>query len=508
MGGIPTLSAGAVRTLAVTSLLAGALLLSQSRRLQAEENRHAGQKPETTSPSSAGEMTLPRTLPDFIELAEHLSAAVVNISIYSSSSPTPASGPRAFPGPRSHQDDPFRDFWEPFEHFFSPFPPHSFQQKSLGSGVILDQQGYILTNNHVIENAEEILVTLTNEKEYHGTLVGTDPKTDLALIKIDGAESLTTIALGDSDNLRVGEWVLAIGNPFGLDHTVTAGIVSAKGRNIGHGSYDQFIQTDASINPGNSGGPLINLKGEVVGINTAIYSRTGGNVGIGFAVPINVAKELVPQLKTTGKVTRGWIGVMIQKVTPEIATSLELPAAKGARIAEVIREGPAQEAGLKAGDVIVSFNGRVLGDSGELPLLVARIPIGETVSAEIVRENKEHQTVTLRIAELREEQPLLAAVQGPEPFGLAIQELSPPLRNDLGLNEDLAGVLVAQVEQGSVAEEAGVQRRDVILEVNRQKVHDLSSYRVALQKTEKGKGTLLLVRRGENTFFLTLKAAG
>jgi len=508
MGGLSTLSAGAVRTLAVSSLLAGVMLLSQSRGSAAEENSRGGPKNAATPASSTAEMILPRTLPDFIELAEHLSAAVVNISIYSSPAPAPTGGARPFHGPGGHQEDPFHDFWEPFEHFFSPFPPHSLQQKSLGSGVILDRQGYILTNNHVIEHAEEIHVTLADEKEYRGTLVGADAKTDLALIKIDGSESLTTMTLGDSDTLRVGEWVLAIGNPFGLDHTVTAGIVSAKGRNIGHGSYDQFIQTDASINPGNSGGPLINLKGEVVGINTAIYSRTGGNVGIGFAIPVNVAKELVPQLKTKGKVTRGWIGVMIQKVTPEVAAALELPAAKGARIAEVIGGGPAQEAGLKAGDVIVSLNGRALGDSAELPLLVARIPIGETVTAEIVRENKEHQTVTLRIAELREGRPTLAASQGFEQFGLAVQELSPPLRRDLGLGENLAGVMVSQVEQGSVAEEAGVQQRDVILEVNRQRVPDVSSYRLALQRTKKGKAALLLIRREESTFFLTLKAAG
>ena len=503
----PALWTRDVRTLTVASLFAGVTLLLQNPLLLAQESDRRGRKNEPTTTLSAGTI-IPRTLPDFIDLAEHLSAAVVNISILSSPSSNPTSGLRSFRDPSGRQDDPFHDFWDPFERFFSPFPPHSFQQKSLGSGVILDQQGYILTNNHVIENAEEIWVTLTNDKEYRGILVGADPKTDLALIKIEGPESLTIIALGDSDNLRVGEWVLAIGNPFGLDHTVTAGIVSAKGRSIGHGSYDQFIQTDASINPGNSGGPLINLRGEAVGINTAIYSRTGGNVGIGFAVPINVAKELVPQLKAKGKITRGWIGVMIQKVTPEIAASLGLSEAKGARVAEVIHGGPAQEAGLKAGDVIVAFNGRELGDSRELPLLAARIPIGETVTVEIIRGSKERQIVKMRIAELREEQPTLAATQEPEPLGLAVQELSPLLRDDLGLNKDLAGVMASQVEQGSVAEKAGVQPRDLILEVNRQEVHDVPSYRAALHKTGKGRDVLLLIRRGANTFFLTLKVAG
>jgi serine protease Do len=447
--------------------------------------------------------TVPHTLPDFINLAERLSAAVVNISTFPSSSPTGSGEPPL--GRR--QRDPFHEFWEPFERFFGPFPPHSFQQKSMGSGFILDHRGYILTNHHVIENAKEIWVKLTDEQEYKATLVGADPKTDLALVKIDGLQDLTPIALGNSDTVHVGEWVMAIGNPFGLDHTVTAGIVSAKGRNIGHGPYDQFIQTDASINPGNSGGPLINLHGEAVGINTAIYSRTGGNVGIGFAIPINVAKDLVPQLKDRGKVTRGWIGVIVQKVTPEIAASLGLPEAKGARVAEVMQGGPAQAAGLKSGDVIVKFNGRALNDSAELPLLVARMPVGETAVVEIVRSDKEHKTVTVRIAELREEDVTLAKRE-PERWGLTVQELSPDVRANFGIGKDVAGVLVSQVEQNGAAEGAGVQRGDVVLEVNRQKVHDLPSYRAVLQKTEPDKQVLLLIRRGESTFFVTLKAAG
>ncbi|MBI3301077.1 MAG: DegQ family serine endoprotease [Deltaproteobacteria bacterium] len=475
---------------------ATALCLSPVLRVEAGESRERSNEPPVAAP-------IPYTLPDFINLAERLSAAVVNISTFPSSSSTALGEPPL--GGRG--GDPFHEFWEPFERFFGPFPPHSFQQKSMGSGFILDKRGYILTNNHVVENAGEILVKLTDEKEYKANLVGADPKTDLALIKIDGPAELTTIVLGDSDTLRVGEWVMAIGNPFGLDHTVTAGIVSAKGRNIGHGPYDQFIQTDASINPGNSGGPLINLRGEVVGINTAIYSRTGGNVGIGFAIPINVARDLVPQLQAKGKVTRGWLGVMIQKVTPEIAASLGLPEARGARVAEVVQGGPAQAAGLKVGDVIVAFNGRTLNDSAELPLLVARTPVGETAVVEVVRADRERKTVSVRIVELREEGVTLAA-QEPARWGLAVRELSPALRDDLGVGKDLTGVLVSQVEQGSVAEEAGVQQGDIVLEVNRQKVRDLPSYRAALQKTEQSKHVLLLIRRGESTFFLTLKAAG
>lgn len=483
---------------AVLLLFSPSLVVAQ----EGEGGRGKSVPPTVLSRESA------RTLPDFINLAEHLSAAVVNISIVSSPpSPHPSGSPSAR-NPREREEDPFREFWEPFERFFSPFPPHSFRQKSLGSGVILDQQGYILTNHHVVENAEEIWVTLTNEKEYRGTLVGADPKTDLALLKIDGPEHLTVIALGDSDELHVGEWVLAIGNPFGLDHTVTAGIVSAKGRNIGRGSYDQFIQTDASINPGNSGGPLINLQGEVVGINTAIYSRTGGNVGIGFAIPINVAKELMPQLKAKGKVTRGWIGMMIQKVTPEVAAAVGLANARGARVAEVMADGPAQVAGLTVGDVIVSFNGREVRDSSDLPLLVARTPVGETVDLEIARESKKRQTIKIRIAELREEQTATAVLQEPERLGLTVQDLSPSVRDELGLSEEQGGVIVARIASGSVAEEVGIQQKDIILEVNRQKVPDVLSYHTALQKTTKGEIVLLLIRRGESIFFLTLKAAG
>src|SRR6266403_2296329 len=290
-------------------------------------------------------------VPDFASLAERLSPVVVNISTSSQGKQTMElpqfHGPGGGPQWPFGEGDP-REFGEPFEHFFGPSPkqqpqpqPHAFRQRSLGSGFIIDIEGFILTNNHVVENADEITTRLGNGKEFKATVVGKDAKTDIALLRIENAADLTAVTLGDSDGLKVGEWVMAIGNPFGLDHTVTAGIVSAKGRFIGAGNYDDYIQTDAAINPGNSGGPLINLRGEVVGINSAIFSRTGGNIGIGFAVPINLAKELIPQLKEKGKVTRGWLGVLIQKVTPEIAESLALPEARGALVADVVKAGPA-----------------------------------------------------------------------------------------------------------------------------------------------------------------------
>ena len=452
-------------------------------------------------------------LPDFATLAERLSPVVVNIS-------TSSQGKQQMDAPQFHgpggggqggpqwpfgDGDP-REFGEPFEHFFGPSPrqPQRPQrQRSLGSGFIIDTEGYILTNNHVVDNADEILVRLGTGKEYKASVVGKDAKTDIALLRIENAAGLTAVTLGDSDGLKVGEWVMAIGNPFGLDHTVTAGIVSAKGRFIGAGNYDDYIQTDAAINPGNSGGPLINLRGEVVGINSAIFSRTGGNIGIGFAVPINIAKELVPQLKEKGKVTRGWLGVLIQKVTPEIAESLGLEESRGALVADVVKEGPAAAAGLKVGDVIVEFDGHPVRESNELPLMVAREPIGKQVAVKVLRE-KESKEIPVTIAELKDEEVAAAGHTEGEKLGLTVQTLTPEIAQNLGVS-DLKGVVVTAVESGSSAEDAGIRRGDIILEVNRQAIEDADDYRKALRAGEKGKNVLFLVRRGDNTIFLALK---
>src|SRR2546427_5608908 len=319
-------------------------------------------------------------LPDFITRAKRMRPVVVNISTTQVS-----EGGQGFASPFG-EEDPFGDFWRRF--FGGPIPRGPQRQRSLGSGFIIDADGSILTNNHVVENAQKIVVKLSDEQEYEAKVLGRDPKTDIAIIKITTKTGLTAASLGDSDNLEVGEWVMAIGNPFGLDSTVTSGIVSAKGRHIGQGPYDNFIQTDASINPGNSGGPLINLRGEVVGINTAIFSRTGGNMGIGFAIPINLVKEVLPQLRGKGKVTRGYLGVLIQKVTPEIAESLGMDQFKGALVADVTKGGPAENAGIKVGDVIVEFDGKPVNDSAELPLLVARTPVGKTVPVKVIRDKK------------------------------------------------------------------------------------------------------------------------
>jgi serine protease Do len=381
-----------------------------------------------------------------------------------------------------------------------------YRAKSLGSGFVIDAAGFILTNNHVVENADEILVRLYTGKEFKAKVVGRDPKTDIALIEITGADGLTPVTLGDSNKLKVGQWVVAIGNPFGLENTVTAGIVSALARHINQGPYDNFIQTDASINPGNSGGPLIDTRGEVVGINTAIFSRSGGNIGIGFAIPIDLAKEIVPQLKDKGHVTRGWLGVMIQKVTPDIAESLGLEESKGALVADVVKDGPAEAAGLKQGDVIIEFDGKPVNDSAELPLLVARTSVGKSVKVKVIRDKKA-ETFTITIAELKEEEAAEARTSTAEDLGLAVQTLTRDLAENLGLDANLKGVVVTQVEPGGPAAEAGLRRGDVVLEVNRQAVKDVEAYRKALKAAGKGKSILFLVRRGDNTIFLALKPA-
>jgi len=457
------------------------------------------------SPSRAvnmmGESTSPEPrsgqLPDFVALAKKVRPLVVNISTTQVSEGR--GGQQEFGNPFG-EDDPFNDFWKRF--FGGPVPRGPQRQRSLGSGFIIDADGSILTNNHVVENAQKILVKLSDDQEYEAKVVGRDPKTDIAIIKVNTKTALTAASLGDSDTLEVGEWVMAIGNPFGLDSTVTSGIVSAKGRHIGQGPYDNFIQTDASINPGNSGGPLINLRGEVVGINTAIFSRSGGNIGIGFAIPINLAKELLPQLRGKGKVTRGYLGVLIQKVTPEIADSLGMDRGRGALVANVSKDGPAEKAGVKVGDVIIEFDGKEIKDSGDLPIIVARTPVDRKVRMKVLRDKKELQ-LTVSVGELKDEEVVASAPEKGE-LGMTVQKLTPQIAESLGL-EKAEGVVVSAVEPGSAADEAGIRRGDVILEVDRKPIRSIDEYKKSLAGTRKGKGVLLLVRRGESTLFLALK---
>jgi len=435
------------------------------------------------------------TFPDFVALSKKLRPAVVNIS-----ATQVGSGQQSMPNPFG-DEDPFGEFWRRF--FGDPFPRGPSRQRSMGSGFIVDRDGYILTNNHVVENGQSIVVRLSDGSEFEAKIVGRDAKTDIAVIKIDVARKLPVVLLGNSGDLEVGEWVLAIGNPFGLEHTVTSGIVSAKGRRIGAGPYDNFIQTDASINPGNSGGPLINLSGEVVGVNTAIFSRTGGNIGIGFAIPINLVKELLPQLKKSGKVTRGWLGVVIQKVTPEIAESLGMERAHGALVANVSQGGPAERAGVEVGDVIVDFDGTAVRESNDLPRIVARTPVGKSVRVDVLR-NGRTRTVAVKIGELKDDE-VLASARNEGDFGLTVQALTPQLADRLGF-ERAEGVVVTAVEPGSPASEAGMRRSDVIVEIDRKPIRKLSDFRDALKNIKKGKGVLFLVRREETTLFLALKS--
>jgi serine protease Do len=445
----------------------------------------------------APEVRSTNQLPDFVALSKKMRPVVVNISTTQVSETR--GGGQEFSSPFG-EDDPFNDFWRRF--FGGPMPRGPQRQRSLGSGFIIDADGSILTNNHVVENASKIVVKLSDEQEYEAKVIGRDPKTDIAIIKVNAKGKLIAATFGDSDTLEVGEWVMAIGNPFGLDSTVTSGIVSAKGRHIGQGPYDNFIQTDASINPGNSGGPLINLRGEVIGINTAIFSRTGGNIGIGFAIPINLVKELLPQLKGKGKVTRGYLGVLIQRVTPEISESLGMDKARGALVANVSKDGPAEKAGVKVGDVIVEFDGKEVKDSGDLPIIVARTPVEKKVRMKVLRDKKE-MTLTVAVGELKDEEVVATAPEKGE-LGLTVQKLTPQMAESLGL-EKAEGVVVTAVEPGSAADESGIRRGDVILEIDRKPVRSLEDYRKLAATIRKGRGVLFLVRRGDSTLFLALK---
>jgi len=350
----------------------------------------------TNRPNLAFSAGTPQGLPDFVTLARKLKPVVVNISA------TQMIKPGQRPPNRLEREDPSEEFWDQFfgDNLRSNTPR---RQQSLGSGFIIEPDGTILTNYHVVANAEKIVVKLVDDREFQAKVVGQDSKTDVAVIKIDAKTGLAIAPLGDSDKLEVGEWVMAIGNSFGLDSTVTSGIVSAKGRHIGAGPYDNFIQTDASINPGNSGGPLINLRGEIVGINSAIVTQTGGNMGIGFATPINLVKELLPDLKKKGKVTRGALGVVIQEVTPTIADSLGMDKVRGALVAGVSKGGPAEHAGIKIGDVITEFDGKEVKEANDLPMMVARTAVNKNVSVKLLRDKKE-STASVTIGELKEEQ--------------------------------------------------------------------------------------------------------
>lgn len=405
-------------------------------------------------------------------------------------------------GPHS----PFNDFFgnnfdDFFERFFGEIPQGKIKTRSLGSGVIIDKtKGYILTNNHVVAKADEIKVRLTNDKSYDAKIVGRDPKTDIALIQVKKTSELPEQAtLGDSDKLRVGDWVFAIGNPFGLGHTVTAGIISAKGRIIGAGPYDDFLQTDAAINPGNSGGPLFNMKGEVIGINTAIVAH---GQGIGFAIPSNMAKAIVDQLIKTGKVVRGWLGVMIQEITPDLAESIGYKGDKGALVADVLEEGPAKKAGLKRGDIVLKFNGRDIDSAHTLSRVVSSTSPGEKVKVKIWR-NGEEKTLKVKIATMPENAGEMVGTA--TEWGFKVQTLTPELAEEFGWPSKEKGVIVTEVDRGTPASMAGLKKGDLIKEVNKKSVKNLRQYNKALQSNKKKSRLLLLVKRGYHTFYMLLE---
>ncbi len=441
-------------------------------------------------------------------IVKRVSSSVVNISVEKSVKASERGGE----GP-----DPFDD--EFFRRFFQPRipPPRDFKQRGLGSGTIVDKQGYVLTNNHVVADADKIMVKLPDERQFEAKLVGRDPASDIAVIKIEGSD-LPLAKLGNSDEIDVGESVMAIGNPFGLEQTITAGIVSAKGRSqVGVTDYEDFIQTDASINPGNSGGPLINLKGEVIGVNTAIFSRSGGNMGIGFSIPINEAREIMTALIATGKVTRGFLGVVIQDITPEIAGALGVKAGEGVLVANVGPNTPATRSGIKQGDVIVSFRGQPVKSVNGLRYAVARVKPGETVPAEVLTDGKRH-TVNIKIEEQPSDMRTAMGESGPESpegrggpsapldqvLGMTLQLLTAEIAERMGY-QGMKGILVADVDPNGPASAAGIQQGALIMEVNRRPVRSIADLKEQVQKTPSKKYLLLLVRLGQFDRYLAVQ---
>ena len=433
--------------------------------------------------------------PDFATLAEQLKPAVVNISTAKTLKPRSP----AYRSPHQPGQDLFEEF---FERFFRDMPQSPRKERSLGTGFIISDDGYILTNDHVVDGADEIKVKLSDGRIFSRKVRGLDPKLDLALIKIDAGKQLPVAKLGDSDKLRIGEWVLAIGNPFGLEQTVTVGIVSAKGRVIGAGPYDDFIQTDASINPGNSGGPLFNVSGEVVGINTAIVS---GGQGIGFAIPVNMAKQIVQQLRDEGKVTRGWLGVVVQPLSEELAQSFGLDRPHGALVSEVVKDSPAERAGIKRGDVILRFDGQAIDERNDLPKVVATTPVGKAVTVVVFRDGRERE-LKVEVGKLAEEGGQLAE-QGTTggKLGTTVATLTPELAQRYNLNPESRGVLITAIEPGSAAAAANLRPGDLMVEIDGHEVETVKTYEAAMAQVGKGKVLRLLIQRRETLFYTIVR---
>lgn len=440
-------------------------------------------------------------LPDFTQLVEAQGQAVVNISTVQTQK---IGAEQFFPKiPNLPEDSPFHDF---FRRYMQPYSgPRKHESRSLGSGFIVSEDGYILTNAHVVESASQITVKLADKREFKATVIGADKKSDVALIKIE-ANNLPIVKQGDPDKLKVGEWVVAIGAPFGFESSVTAGIVSAKGRSLAQENYVPFIQTDVAINPGNSGGPLFNMQGEVVGINSQIYSRTGGFMGLSFAIPIDVATTIAKQLREHGKVSRGKIGVMIQEITEELAESFNLDKPRGALVVSTEKDGPADKAGIRARDVILKFDDRNVITSIDLPRLVGNAKPGSKTSIQVWR-NGSIKNLTIKVGEMPGEDAVAIQQKQDKPsenanrLGLVLKELTDMQKRQLGIEN---GLLVEEVVAG-MAGSAGILSGDVILGINDQDIKSVEQFNNLLDKTEQGRHIALLVRRGDKTTFISIQ---
>lgn len=423
----------------------------------------------------------------------------------------PARQERGRDRARPQLPEQFRDFFgeqSPFDRFFEmPDMPQGFDQEGLGSGVIVSADGYVLTNNHVVRGADEVNVTLSDRRTIPAKVVGTDPKTDVAVIKVQ-ADGLVAAPLGDSDAAEVGEWVLAVGSPFGLDQTVTAGIISAKGRQMDIADYEDFIQTDAAINPGNSGGPLVNLKGQVIGINTAIASRTGGYAGVGFAIPSNMASAIRDAIVQHGRVQRGRLGALIQDLNEDLAKSFNFDSTKGVLIGDVLDNSPAKKAGLKSGDIVIEFNGKPMESASQLRMAVASTAPGTSSELTIVRSGK-RQKLKVTTDELTEEMtkssPGTAAEESSADFGLTVQTLTAELADKLGYEQGQQGVVITDVEATSIAARAGLRPRDLVVDVDGNAVKNIRDFREAMSKADTAKGVRLQVMRESSRRFVFLK---
>jgi len=448
--------------------------------------------------SAASAKTAPES---FADLADKLLPSVVNIS--TTQVVEGRSGPEL---PQLPPGSPFEEF---FKEFFDRNQPQQRSRRatSLGSGFIISKDGYVVTNNHVIQDADEIKVILQDDTRLTAEVVGRDPKTDIAVLKVQSDSDLPAVSFGDSKNSRVGDWIMAIGNPFGFGGTVTAGIISARGRNLNAGPYDDFIQTDASINRGNSGGPMFNLDGEVIGVNTAIISPSGGSIGLGFAVPSSTVEPVISQLIKHGEVKRGWLGVHIQTVTPELAETLGLKKPEGALVASVIKDGPAESAGIKAGDVILKFNGKAVNEMRALPRIVADTEVGKDVDVEIWRDSKK-MTITAAVGELQKSAEMAAkssdeggdgsGERSINDLGLSVSPVNEALRKQYKLNKDAKGVLVTEVDGTGPAAEKGISAGDLIVEVSQEEVTTPTQIINKVKEAKKaGRKTVLLLLEGQ-----------